>query len=104
MSRKLLAILFAAIAIGTILFPASRQRRRRKTTRSFAGRKRRCSPRIPELAKDEISGTVKIEVVVAANGTVKEARIVGGHPVLATAHWTQPRNGASTLRPATARE
>jgi TonB family protein len=30
-----------------------------------------------------IAGTVKIEVTVAANGTVKEARIVGGHPVLA---------------------
>ena len=32
-----------------------------------------------------ISGTVKIEVTVAPNGTVKEARIVGGHPVLAGA-------------------
>jgi TonB family protein len=32
-----------------------------------------------------IAGTVKIEVVVAPNGSVKEARIVGGHPVLASA-------------------
>jgi TonB family protein len=32
-----------------------------------------------------ISGTVKIEVVVAPNGTVKDARVVGGHPVLASA-------------------
>ena len=32
-----------------------------------------------------ISGTVKIEVTVAPNGSVKEARIVGGHPVLAQA-------------------
>ncbi len=32
-----------------------------------------------------ISGTVKIEVVVAPNGTVKDARVVGGHPVLANA-------------------
>jgi TonB family protein len=30
-----------------------------------------------------IAGMVKIEVTVAPNGTVKEARIVGGHPVLA---------------------
>ncbi len=30
-------------------------------------------------------GTVKIEVVVAPNGSVKGARVVGGHPVLATA-------------------
>jgi TonB family protein len=26
-----------------------------------------------------------VEVVVAANGTVKDAKVVGGHPVLATA-------------------
>ena len=32
-----------------------------------------------------ISGTVKIEVVVSPNGTVKDARVVGGHPVLANA-------------------
>ena len=32
-----------------------------------------------------ITGTVKIEVVVAPNGTVKDARVVGGHPVLANA-------------------
>ncbi len=32
-----------------------------------------------------ISGVVKIEVVVLPNGTVKDARVVGGHPVLANA-------------------
>jgi TonB family protein len=43
-------------------------------------------PLYPELAhKMNISGTVKIEVKVAPNGAVKEARVVGGHPVLATA-------------------
>lgn len=46
--------------------------------------KNKVQPPYPELArKMNISGTVKIEVVVAPNGTVKEARIVGGHPVLA---------------------
>jgi TonB family protein len=40
----------------------------------------------PDLAKRmNITGTVKIEVVVLPNGTVKEAKVVGGHPVLATA-------------------
>jgi TonB family protein len=43
-------------------------------------------PSYPELAnKMRISGTVKIEVTVLPNGTVKEARVVGGHPVLASA-------------------
>ena len=48
--------------------------------------KTKVQPVYPELAhKMNITGTVKIEVVVAPNGTVKEARIVGGHPVLANA-------------------
>ncbi len=54
----------------------------------------RVQPVYPDLARRmELSGTVKIEVVVAPNGTVKDARVVGGHPVLAGAaldaakHW-----------------
>lgn len=43
-------------------------------------------PVYPELAKKmNIVGTVKVEVVVSPNGTVKDARVVGGHPVLAGA-------------------
>ena len=48
--------------------------------------KTRVQPVYPELArKMNIAGTVKIEVVVAPNGTVKDAHIIGGHPVLANA-------------------
>ena len=48
--------------------------------------KTKVQPTYPELAhRMNISGTVKIEVTVAPNGSVKEARIVGGHPVLAQA-------------------
>jgi TonB family protein len=32
-----------------------------------------------------IVGTVKVEVVVTPSGSVKDARVIGGHPVLATA-------------------
>ena len=40
----------------------------------------------PDLArKMNITGTVKVQVVVSPNGAVKEARIVGGHPVLTNA-------------------
>jgi TonB family protein len=43
-------------------------------------------PVYPELArKMNITGTVKVEVVVSPNGSVKEAKVVGGHPVLANA-------------------
>jgi len=48
--------------------------------------KTKVQPVYPDLArKMNITGTVKVEVVVAPNGTVKEAKVVGGHPVLAGA-------------------
>jgi TonB family protein len=40
----------------------------------------------PDLArKMNITGTVKVAVVVSPNGIVKDAKVVGGHPVLASA-------------------
>jgi TonB family protein len=40
----------------------------------------------PDLArKMNITGTVKVQVVVAPNGSVKDAKVIGGHPVLANA-------------------
>ena len=66
--------------------------------------KSKVQPVYPELArKMNITGTVKVQVVVAPNGTVKDAKIVGGHPVLATAaldavkKWRfEPAPGEST--------
>jgi TonB family protein len=46
----------------------------------------RVVPTYPGLAqKMGIAGSVKIEAVVAPNGTVKSTDILGGHPVLAQA-------------------
>jgi protein TonB len=48
--------------------------------------KTKVAPAYPELARRmNIVGTVKIQITVMPNGTVKEARVVGGHPVLAGA-------------------
>jgi TonB family protein len=48
--------------------------------------KTKVQPVYPDLArKMNIVGTVKVEVVVMPNGSVKDARVVGGHPVLANA-------------------
>lgn len=48
--------------------------------------KSKVAPVYPELArKMNITGTVKVEVVVSANGSVKDAKVLGGHPVLASA-------------------
>jgi TonB family protein len=43
-------------------------------------------PSYPELARRmKITGVVRVDVIVAANGAVKDAKVVGGHPVLANA-------------------
>ena len=45
--------------------------------------KTRVSPVYPDLAKRmKIAGTVKVEVVIAANGSVKSTKVIGGHPLL----------------------
>lgn len=44
------------------------------------------SPPYPEMAKRmHLSGTVKVQVVIGADGLIKETKVVGGHPVLVEA-------------------
>jgi len=44
------------------------------------------APVYPDLArKMSITGTVKMMIVVGPNGTMKEAKVVGGHPILVNA-------------------
>jgi TonB family protein len=43
----------------------------------------RVTPVYPELAKKmHIHGSVRVEAIVRANGTVKSTRVLGGNPVL----------------------
>jgi len=45
--------------------------------------KTKVTPSIPELARRmNITGKVKVEVVIAPDGRVKSSRAIGGHPVL----------------------
>ena len=45
--------------------------------------KSKVSPLYPELAKKmNVTGAVKLEVIVAANGQVKSVKPLGGHPLL----------------------
>jgi TonB family protein len=44
------------------------------------------NPDYPEIARRmNINGTVKVEIVIAADGTIKSEKVLGGHPVLADA-------------------
>ena len=66
--------------------------------------KSKVNPVYPELAKRmNVTGSVKVQVVIAANGTVKSAKVVGGHPLLvdpaidAVKRWKyEPASGETT--------
>jgi TonB family protein len=85
-SPRIAIALLAALMMSTVATPFSGEAQQSQSEEIVRRAKSKVEPSYPELARRmHISGTVKIEVVVAPNGTVKEARVVGGHPVLATA-------------------
>jgi TonB family protein len=48
--------------------------------------KSKVAPVYPDLARRmNITGVVKVQITVATNGSVKNAKLVGGHPVFANA-------------------
>lgn len=66
---------------------------------------KKADPVYPELArKMNLTGVVKVEINVAADGSVTQVRILGGHPVLAEAvedavkHWKYQSGPAETKR------
>lgn len=62
------------------------------------------APVYPDIARRmSISGVVRVAVVVAPNGSLKETKVVGGHPLLVNAamealkHWKfEPASQEST--------
>jgi len=55
--------------------------------------KTQVAPNYPELAKRmNVHGKVRLEVTVAADGSVKSVHAVGGHPLLVTASQDAVRN------------
>jgi TonB family protein len=78
-----LKIFIAALAFAVCAIPVCAQSSQVEEKRPA---KRLVQPIIPEFAtKLNLTGTVKIEVTIAPDGTVKTTRILGGHPVLASA-------------------
>lgn len=86
MSRRVIAAVLAVLTLAVTVGPRQVGAQTSQNDEFIRRAKNKVQPEYPELAKKmSISGTVKIEVVVAPNGAVKSARIVGGHPVLANA-------------------
>jgi TonB family protein len=76
------AVLLVAVS-GFILLHPMPSRAQEELTRKA---KSKVAPVYPELAKRmSIAGVVKVQVVVAPNGSVKTTKVVGGHPLLVTA-------------------
>ena len=87
MSRRFVAAVLVALSIAVTVHPRRLGAQTATQSEDILRRaKSKVQPAYPDLARRmNIAGTVKIEVVVLPNGIVKEARIVGGHPVLANA-------------------
>ena len=86
MSRSKVAAMMAALTVAGTLAPCYAGGQATQSDEILRRAKSKVQPAYPDLArKMNISGTVKIEVTVLPNGTVKDARVVGGHPVLANA-------------------
>jgi TonB family protein len=66
--------------------------------------KNKVSPEYPAIARRMgLTGIVRLQVVVAPNGTVKDTKVIGGHPILVNAavdavkKWRfEPSSGEST--------
>jgi TonB family protein len=88
-SQRFMVAVLAGLSLAVTLGPMQvrAQGAQNAQNEEFIRRaKSKVQPTYPELArKMSITGVVKIEVVVAPNGAVKDARVLGGHPVLATA-------------------
>lgn len=84
--RRWLSVgLFLAVGVTSVMkpLPASGQQQDGEITRKV---KSKVSPTYPDIAKRmNISGVVKLIVVVAPNGSVKSTKVLGGHPLLVSA-------------------
>ncbi len=81
LTRTLIALLLALAFVACIAVPSS----------AFAAEesrkiKQQTQPVYPELARNmHLQGSVKLEVVITPQGSVRSVKVLGGHPVLADA-------------------
>jgi len=74
-----------ALAVGTvaILWGTSAFAQSGSTDESKRKVKTKTAPVYPDLARRmNVTGKVKLEVVIAPDGHVKSTRVIGGHPLL----------------------
>ena len=78
--RKVLVGVALASVLGTHALPQSASDDGKRKVKS------KVAPTYPELARRmNVTGRVKIEVIITPDGRVKSARALGGHPLLVQA-------------------
>lgn len=86
MSQRVLAAVLVGLILSVTIMPVSTGAQQAQSVEIVRRAKAKVQPDYPDLARRmNITGSVRIEVTVSPNGTVKDARVVGGHPVLAGA-------------------
>ena len=75
------------VTAGTaVLCPPAMAQENVKTEELSRKAKTKVAPIYPDVARRmNVSGTVRLSVVVAPNGTVRSSKVIGGHPVLVNA-------------------
>ena len=101
-SKALISWLVLCTAMVVPVFAAAQQGSS-ETTRKVINR---VVPAYPEMARRmNVKGIVRLEAVVATNGTVKSVKVIGGHPVLvqvserAVQKWKWERAGHESNEP-----
>lgn len=75
---RLRPLTYAAILLCAVAVSTCGQEARRAISRP--------TPRYPEMAHQlRLVGTVKVEVIIGADGKVKSTNVVGGHPIFVDA-------------------
>jgi len=83
LQRWLAGAVISGVAALCLLHPVPGRAQQEEISRKV---KSKVAPSYPELARRmAISGVVKVQVVVAPNGSVKSTKVVGGHPLLVNA-------------------
>jgi len=87
MSPQYRILRFAALTSLAAIFAVPLQTARAQESNEIKRKlKSQVQPAYPELARRmNIHGKVRLEVVVAADGSVKSVHCLGGHPLLVTA-------------------
>jgi TonB family protein len=83
MSRRTLVAIFALGFVLVFRTPSSAQQDQTATNRKVLNK---VTPLYPSMARSmNLKGVVRVEAVVATNGTVKSVEVKGGHPILVQA-------------------